>query len=87
MNEENKYLAWGVIPTNSEILENITSEEIINKFENQLNDFCSVLNISKEQVLKKSLFTPACGLGSLSEDLSIKALKFLKDFKNSLITR
>ncbi len=87
LNEENKYLAWGVIPTNSEILENITSEEIINKFENQLNDFCSVLNISKEQVLKKSLFTPACGLGSLSEDLSIKALKFLKDFKNSLITR
>jgi len=85
LKDENKYLAWGVIPTNSEILENISLEEIIHKFKSQLSDFCSTLNISEDKVLRKSFFTPSCGLGSLSESLSIKALKFLKNFKNFIM--
>lgn len=84
LDSKNRYLAWGVIPTNSEILENINLEKIIHKFKFQLSDFCYALNISKDEILKKSLFTPACGLGSLSESLSIKALEFLKNFKNFL---
>jgi len=85
LRDENKYLAWGVIPTNSEILENISLEEIIRKFRSQLSDLSSTLNISKEEVLRKSLFTPSCGLGSLSESLSIKALELLKNFKSFII--
>ncbi|MCD6490542.1 MAG: hypothetical protein J7K20_07455 [Thermodesulfobacterium sp.] len=85
LNEENKYLAWGVIPTNSETLKNISLKEVIHKFEVQLANFSSSLGISEEEVLKKSLFTPACGLGSLSDALSIKALKLLKSFKNSIV--
>uniref|UniRef100_A0A7V4N481 Methionine synthase n=1 Tax=Thermodesulfobacterium geofontis TaxID=1295609 RepID=A0A7V4N481_9BACT len=85
LKDENKYLAWGVIPTNSEILENISLEEIIHKFKSQLSDLCSTLNISEDKVLRKSFFTPSCGLGSLSESLSIKALKFLKNFKNFIM--
>jgi len=84
---ENKYLAWGVVPTNSEILKNISLEKIIHKFEFQLTNLSSLLDISKEVVLKKSLFTPACGLGSLSDTLSIKALKLLKSFKSFIIGR
>jgi methionine synthase II (cobalamin-independent) len=84
---ENKYLAWGVIPTNSEILENVSLEEVIHKFKSQLSDLCSTLNISEDEVLRKSLFTPSCGLGSLSESLSIKALELLKNFKNFIIKR
>lgn len=79
---ENKYLAWGVIPTNSETLENISLKEIIYQFKSQLKDLSSALNISEDEILKKSLFTPACGLGSLSESLSIKALELLKNFIN-----
>jgi methionine synthase II (cobalamin-independent) len=85
LRDKNKYLAWGVIPTNSEILENISLEEIIRKFRSQLSDLSSTLNISKEEVLRKSLFTPSCGLGSLSESLSIKALELLKNFKSFII--
>jgi methionine synthase II (cobalamin-independent) len=85
LKDENKYLAWGVIPTNSEILENISLEEIIRKFRSQLSDLSSTLNISKEEVLRKSLFTPSCGLGSLSESLSIKVLELLKNFKSFII--
>jgi methionine synthase II (cobalamin-independent) len=85
LKDENRYLAWGVIPTNSEILENISLEDIIHKFKFQLSDFCSTLNISQDEVLRKCLFTPSCGLGSLSESLSIKALELLKNFKNFII--
>jgi len=74
-----------VVPTNSETLKNISLEEIIHKFEFQLTNLSSLLDISKKEILKKSLFTPACGLGSLSDTLSIKALNLLKSFKSFII--
>jgi len=84
LEDENKYLAWGVIPTNSEILENITLKDVLNRFKTQIKDLSSKLNISEDKILEKSLFTPACGLGSLTEDLSVKALELLKEFKNHI---
>jgi len=63
-----------VVPTNSETLKNISLEEIIHKFEFQLTNLSSLLDISEEEILKKSLFTPTCGLGSLSGILFIKTL-------------
>ena len=82
---ENKYLAWGVVPTNNETLKNINLKKIIHKFEFQLTNLPSLLDISEEEILKRSLFTPACGLGSLSDTLSIKALNLLKSFKSFII--
>ncbi len=82
---ENKYLAWGVIPTNSDELENIGFEEIFSKFNSQLDYLSSILNISKDSILEKSLFTPACGLGSLKESLAIKALELLRELKYHII--
>jgi len=79
---ENKFIAWGIIPTDSDTLKSITLQEILEKFNSQLINFSELIGFSKEEILKKSLFTPACGLGSLKEELAIKALKFLKDFKN-----
>lgn len=81
---ENKYLAWGVIPTNSEILENITLAEVLNRFRTQIKDLSFKLHISEDKILEKSLFTPACGLGSLTETLSVKALELLQNFKNNI---
>ncbi len=81
--KENKYLAWGVIPTDSEILKNLTLKDIIQRFETQLIYLSDFLQVSKDFILKKSLFTPACGLGSLSEEFAFKVLKWLKDFKNN----
>lgn len=85
LESKEKYLAWGVIPTNSEILENISLEEIFQKFEIQLNNLSLILDIPRDVILQKSLFTPACGFGSLTETLSIKAFKLLREFKNCVI--
>ncbi len=54
MKNENKYLAWGVVPTNSETLKNINLKEIIHKFEFQLTNLSSLLDISEEEILKKA---------------------------------
>ena len=74
-----------MVPTNSETLKNINLKEIIHKFEFQLTNLSLLLDISEEEILKKSLFNPACGLGSLSDTLSIKALNLLKSFKSFII--
>ena len=79
-----------MVPTNSETLKNINLEEIIHKFEFQLTNLSSLLDISKKEILKKSLFTPACCLRSFSDTLSIKTLNLLnllKSFKSFIIGR
>lgn len=87
LEKENKYLAWGVIPTDTETLKNLTLKEIIEKFEIQLAYLSEYLKISRDFILHKSLFTPACGLGNLSEELALKVLRWLKDFKNYLLRK
>jgi len=43
-----------VVPTNNETLKNINLKEIIHKFKFQLTNFSSLLDISKEEILKKA---------------------------------
>jgi len=82
--KENKYIAWGVVPTDSENLENVDLEKVMEKFKTQLENLCTAINLPKEKILEKSLFTPACGLGSLKKEQAIKALNLLKEFKEKL---
>lgn len=84
LNKDKKFIAWGVVPTESSILKNVTFEEILNRFQSQIKDLENNLSLSKEKILEKSLFTPSCGLGSLNKELSFKALEFLKKFKEHI---
>ncbi len=77
-------LAWGVVPTEKEILSQTSLEEILKKFEIQLRKLAQKLNMQEKEVLGRSLFTPSCGLGSLSPALAKKALTLLKNFKKSI---
>ena len=43
-----------MVPTNNETLKNINLKEIIHKFKFQLTNFSSLLDISKEEILKKA---------------------------------
>lgn len=81
LSKDGKFIAWGVVPTESSILKNITFEEILHKFKLQKRDLASRIGFTEKEILQKSLFTPACGLGSLNKELCLKALNFLKNFK------
>ncbi len=85
LEKENKYIAWGVIPTDREHLGKVNLEDIYNKFKTQLKDMSEKIEFSEEKILEKSLITPACGMGSLDIKLAEKGFNLLKSFKNRLL--
>ncbi|NPA39674.1 MAG: hypothetical protein GXO57_04440 [Thermodesulfobacteria bacterium] len=84
LEKEGRYIAWGIVPTDSEGIEKTSLEEVTQKFFSQLEELVKVTGLDKDFVLEKSIFTPACGLGSLKKDQAIKALELLKGFKEKL---
>lgn len=81
---EKGVLAWGIVPTDKEVLNQISLKDIVEKFKFQLKTLSKTLKISPEIILKKSLFTPSCGLGSLDIFLAKKALEILLSLAISL---
>ncbi len=76
------YIAWGLVPTlDRDALEKVTLEDLIKKFENGVSDLEKKSNgkISKDMILKHSLFTPSCGAGGLNKELAQKAMKLVEE--------
>lgn len=59
-------IAWGAVPT-SDYNENFTLDIIINKLNNAFNSLISK-GIDRELLANRSIFTPACGMGSLTKE-------------------
>ena len=71
-------IAWGIIPTSEEILQNISVEMLFEKLEKIWTDLAN-LGIDWEQLLLASLITPACGLGTMGQDMAVKALTLTRN--------
>ncbi len=77
-------IAWGIIPTlDSLALENASLESMVNKFEEAINYLINK-GIEKDLILNNSMITPSCGAGSLSVDLSKKAMTLTKSLSEKL---
>ncbi|MFH1492030.1 MAG: hypothetical protein ABIE81_01630 [Candidatus Omnitrophota bacterium] len=57
-------IAWGIVPT-SEFNSNISSEDLVAKFEEGLTSL-EAKGLDKKELINSSLITPSCGMGSLS---------------------
>lgn len=79
------YLAMGAVPTDKETLIKISEREIIEKFERDLSELRKITSLDRPYLLKKILLTPACGMGSLPEDLVSKVIALLKSLKEHLL--
>lgn len=78
------FIAWGLVPTLDKVaLENITLEELEQKFEDALVDL-NKKGVEKELIIKQSFFTPSCGAGGLSVELSQKAMSLVNELSGSL---
>lgn len=82
LKNSNGYIAWGIVPTESQLLATLEEEKLIERFETQLTVLSNRLNISPERVLERSLITPSCGMGSLSEEEVDKVLNFLEKLRS-----
>lgn len=71
------YLAWGIVPSDERIFE----ESTISIFENLKEKIKKLedMGISAELIKKQSFITPACGLGSRSEDVAVRVYKVLNE--------
>jgi len=60
-----KYLAWGVVPTNSAKIQAETLDTLIAKFDEGVDNLAKASGISREQIINQAFVTPSCGTGSL----------------------
>jgi len=82
LSKENTFIAMGVVPTDRETLINTSEEEVIEKFEKQLFELSKITSLDETFLLKRIILTPACGMGSLNEELVSKVILLLTKIKS-----
>jgi methionine synthase II (cobalamin-independent) len=65
-------IAWGAVPT-SDFNERINLDLIVKKITDAIEKLASQ-GIEKELLLKRAIFTPACGMGSLNNEIAEKII-------------
>jgi methionine synthase II (cobalamin-independent) len=72
-------IAWGLVPTLSAAdIERETAESLLRQWSSKLAQAVA-LGLDREMLLAQSLITPACGMGTLSEELALKALTLTRE--------
>jgi methionine synthase II (cobalamin-independent) len=67
------FLSFGLVPT-AEYREGITEDELLDNFNSVIQKFENG-GINREQILNNIIFTPACGMGTMSENNSKKVFE------------
>ncbi len=75
-------IAWGIVPT-TEFNEKITAAVIVDKFKKGLNILINK-GLDKGMIIKKSLITPSCGMGSLTVGTTEGVLNLLRNTSDCL---
>ena len=81
------YIAWGLVPTlDKDALEKVTLAELVLMFEKSVSALVKKSNgaLDKELVLQQSFFTPSCGAGGLTVELSEKAMSLVNELSEEL---
>ncbi|MEK7241501.1 MAG: hypothetical protein AAB048_01855, partial [Planctomycetota bacterium] len=71
--ERGGVLSWGIVPTTSEALKDVTLEVLTKKMEEGIKQL-SQKGMARELVLERSILTPSCGTGTLTIAESEKAM-------------
>jgi len=77
-------LAWGIVPTSDpETVAAERVETLHEKWCGQLDTLCS-LGFTRQQILRQTFISPACGTGSLSIDLARKVLQLTRGLSDTI---
>lgn len=86
LKEKGRFIAWGCVPTDKENLSKTNRfAEIEKVLLNQLETLSNLLNLPVKNILKHSLFTPACGMGSLTSEEVDKVVELLQKIKSIVL--
>ena len=73
-------MAWGVVPTSDlDVITAETPDSLAKRWKEQVLDLAAG-QMSLEEILAHSLFTPSCGCGSMPEDSTARVLELLEGF-------
>lgn len=75
-------LAWGVVPTGA-FTGNETADLLVSKLEAGIRRL-EQAGIDQKTILRQSLITPSCGMGSLTPDQAEAILKLLRDVSDRM---
>jgi methionine synthase II (cobalamin-independent) len=77
-------VAWGLVPTLSpEDLERETTDSLFAQWRLK-SDQVVRLGIDRQRLIAQSLITPACGMGTLSVELALKALRLTRELSERI---
>jgi len=76
-------IAWGIVPTDPEALAEETVDSLYAKMGDRLARV-EALGFSRGEVLRQSLITPACGLGTRPQEAADRALALAGDLADRL---
>ncbi len=70
-------IAWGIVPTDPEDLEATSAEELTPRLR-EMVDKLAGYGVERQRVLRQSLITPACGLGTRPAEIGRPAFQMCK---------
>jgi methionine synthase II (cobalamin-independent) len=79
-------IAWGIVPTDPDALASVTGEALRERLFGLLARV-EALGFSRQEVLRQSLVTPACGLGTRPMEAAARALRLTRDLAADLRRR
>lgn len=85
--EAGKYLAWGVVPTNSEKIRTQTVESLVAKFDEGVDNLAKASGMDREFIINQAVITPSCGTGSLPVADAELVFKLLGETSKALQSR
>jgi methionine synthase II (cobalamin-independent) len=82
--ERGGWIAWGLVPTLSpEALDRETADSLLAQWEAKSSQVAT-LGIDRQRLRAQSLITPACGMGALSVELAMKALRLTRELSDRI---
>ena len=76
-------IAWGIVPT-SDFKDTITVKELSLLLESGFK-VLEEIGVPRDAIIRQSLLTPACGMGTMSEDMARAALSLLSDLSRTMM--
>lgn len=77
-------VAWGMVPTSDEtLIEAVSAEFLAQRWRDQVRTLCG-LEMSEASVVRRSLVTPSCGCGTLSERHAERVAQLTQDLSRIL---
>jgi methionine synthase II (cobalamin-independent) len=80
--ERGGYIAWGIVPS-GEAIKEVSAMDLLLKFQDILKRLTQK-GINEEDLIRASLLTPSCGMGTTSEEVSLRVLEVMKDLQGFL---